>query len=388
VARPWLRLDAYFTSDGKLIKAGPDARLAWPHVLCALKVEGGVASSEDLDPTVLAHRVGGAPDMWARAVARLVDVGLLVPGLYEIADRRATKQVRGFACPGWSAYQPDDRARGPALIPEDEEQTVAVGSERTVPMTGRDGTGRDVTRRDESNSNDGLAPGGATHGTNEVDEAGGGGPGPVGAHDEAGDAKTRTKPKRPTKAQERWRDAEDVVAHWDTVCAGTGTPRSKGNSEWRKELARSIADHLKRHPIQDVLMLVDHLGQETWWREQKDRGGDIFKTEPMKWARHHRAESKAKFTERIEQARTWDAGGRVREQENGRTIQDEPERRPFVVPDEYARGLAGGGLWTRLIRAWPEDAQREYVERCSAGEVLTTVFGEMIERYPEERPRA
>jgi hypothetical protein len=89
-----------------------------------------------------------------------------------------------------------------------------------------------------------------------------------------------------------------------------------------------------------------------------------------------------------------DVSDRFREKERASaperrpTIQDEPERRPFVVPDEYARGLAGGGLWTRLIRAWPEATQREYVKRLNEGEELTDVWLEMHERHPEERPRA
>ena len=76
-------------------------------------------------------------------------------------------------------------------------------------------------------------------------------------------------------------------------------------------------------------------------------------------------------------------GKRKERKEKLSEVPDQPRR--FVVPDKWGRGLPGGGRWTRLIRGWPEAAQREYVQRCEDGEPKGEVFVDLNERHPEQR---
>lgn len=95
-------------------RAGGDARLIWPHVLCVLRRCGGVATGEDLHPEALADLVGGDQEQWQRGLDGLRRVGLLVAVEREIRRGRGTRTKRGWGVEeeAWADYQPDGRPRG------------------------------------------------------------------------------------------------------------------------------------------------------------------------------------------------------------------------------------------------------------------------------------
>ncbi len=119
MASPWFRLQCDYYLDRDLRKAGPDARVCWPALLCVIKQGRGYASDADLDPFALADIIGGDERMWEMAISRLEAVGLLV------------KEEKGWTARSWARFQPDARPNSRS---------------RDVPGTPRDTQGTPVTR--------------------------------------------------------------------------------------------------------------------------------------------------------------------------------------------------------------------------------------------------
>jgi hypothetical protein len=94
---PWFRLQCDYYLDRDLRRAGPEARVCWPAVLCVVKQGRGYASDAELDPFVLADIIGGSEEMWSTAVERLKAVGLLV------------QEEKGWTARSWQRFQPDSR---------------------------------------------------------------------------------------------------------------------------------------------------------------------------------------------------------------------------------------------------------------------------------------
>ena len=135
MTRPWIRLDADFASDSKLRRAGPEARMAWPHLLTLLKRCDGVATEDDLHPEALADYVGMNPGFWDRARERLEDVGLLEEVNREVRRGRSVALKSGWSTPGWEAFQPDPRGNS-------RRRKGDADGERPRDETGRSGTKR------------------------------------------------------------------------------------------------------------------------------------------------------------------------------------------------------------------------------------------------------
>ncbi|MHC4894574.1 MAG: hypothetical protein ACYTFV_14740 [Planctomycetota bacterium] len=131
MTRPWIRFEVDYLSHAKLRRAGPDARVAWPHILAAVKRASGYASDDDLDPFVFADQVGLDESFWACAIADLKAHGLLVWGEGVVRlNKKAVRDVAGWQPPNWGGYQYDNRPSG--------QQRKAAAS-RTLPDPPREG---------------------------------------------------------------------------------------------------------------------------------------------------------------------------------------------------------------------------------------------------------
>ena len=147
--RPWLRLDAGFFNDGKLIRAGREARWLWPALLARCKQADGLLDEEDLAADVLASWTGETPEWCAAAVAGLRRVELLVAVVVRRQGGSGGTHVRsGWQPARWDEYQPDARRPGRDRGATVEQRGAACprdtvrdgGVELRVPSTGRDTT--------------------------------------------------------------------------------------------------------------------------------------------------------------------------------------------------------------------------------------------------------
>lgn len=104
----------------------------------------------------------------------------------------------------------------------------------------------------------------------------------------------------------RRRDAEALLGHWFNVADRQLAPRGKA----RASLLDALQVHLLDHNIDDLVVLVDWLAQEPWWRGKKAGGPDrdLFSKQPISWMRRSKP---AEFADRVEQARDWHARGAV-----------------------------------------------------------------------------
>jgi len=164
MSRQWIRLDTGYMMDGKLARAGWEAALIWPAVICRVKERGGVCDPEDLDPLLL-HRLTGAPvEMIDRSLDSLARVGLLVWGSYRMrGGKGGSTDVEGVVIPGWRRFNPDD---GPTTVISEWKRSPGNGgiadvarsfadfcgaSDRYPETAGRDG-------RDGTNEKNGTIP--------------------------------------------------------------------------------------------------------------------------------------------------------------------------------------------------------------------------------------
>jgi hypothetical protein len=123
---PWFRLQANYYLDRDLRRAGPDARLCWPALLCILKQGRGFASDSDIDPFTLSDIIGGTEEGWERAISGLKKAGLLV------------EEEKGWTARSWRKFQPDSRPNSRSR-PRDKAD---------VPGTPRDPQGHSGTPRE------------------------------------------------------------------------------------------------------------------------------------------------------------------------------------------------------------------------------------------------
>ena len=104
--RLWLKLDSGYYLDPKLRKAGADARLCWAPILALMKQHGGLIPDDELDSEYLADQVGGAVEMWKRAISRLKDLDLLVITTQSRHRGRGVyADVSGWTAPNWIKFQ-------------------------------------------------------------------------------------------------------------------------------------------------------------------------------------------------------------------------------------------------------------------------------------------
>ena len=147
MASPWFRLQANYYLDRDLRKAGPDARLVWPIILCVFKANGGEAVASDLDPEALADIVGGSPDLWAAGIGRLQEVGLIVEG-----------ERGGWTARSWTKFQPDSRKNSRARPAASQDVPGTERESQGVPGTQRDTVARTVTVTETENKKTEASP--------------------------------------------------------------------------------------------------------------------------------------------------------------------------------------------------------------------------------------
>jgi hypothetical protein len=207
MGNPWLRLDAHYSHHPKLVRAGPEATLLWPHVLAALKRSDGVCSDDDLDPAVLARICGGTVEQWTAGLDAIKRVGLLADGQRTVKVGRAPAEVvSGWVTPGWDKYQPDARP---------------AGRERSKNVPGTNGTSPGQTERPSVSR---LSPGGRVASS------------PVGLSDDAleeeeeraHEARKKQRPPNPLPGSGRAIDPTDV---WQRIRGRGGMiPATLGRS--------------------------------------------------------------------------------------------------------------------------------------------------------------
>lgn len=166
---PWLRLACDFHGDAKILRAGPDASLVWPHVLALLKRKDGVASADDLDPFVMSRLCGGTVEQWTAGLDGLRRVGLLVDGTRRIHLGHGKFEERaGVGTPNWKRFQPEPRTasafnagRQKAPNVSERPQTSASGPAVQQPAgpvpsspVGLSGSGKDINNNAPASNDD------------------------------------------------------------------------------------------------------------------------------------------------------------------------------------------------------------------------------------------
>lgn len=133
--KPWLRLDAHYSDDPRLVSAGWPLRALWPCYLALLKRESGVLSEEHTNATYMAHLFGGEFVVWLEALADAKEWGLLVEGSRSVKVGRAPAyERRGWITPRWDEYQPDSRANSRRRDTERPRDNTSVpGTNGTSP---------------------------------------------------------------------------------------------------------------------------------------------------------------------------------------------------------------------------------------------------------------
>ena len=249
---PWFRLQADFYLDRDLRRAGPEARLCWPFVLCVVKQCRGVADDAALDPFTFADLIGGDVAMWETGIASLKTVGLLVEWSGDVHRGRGKYDaVSGWRARSWDKFQPDSRPKGSTrTVPNGPERSQGPnGTDQTVP----NGPIRPVT---VSVSSETL---------------------PV----------TEQPPLIPQKAQKaqkakpsrRRRDAVTLDALWQDL---SGARPRKGTAAERKRLAR-WERFLKDFDVDELSTLLRSLAANEWWRGGNRDGKDLFREGPAKF---------------------------------------------------------------------------------------------------------
>lgn len=228
MSRPWLRLNADCVSDSRLRRAGPAARLIWPHVLCALKRELGVATDDDLHPEALADYVGGDLELWESGLSGLKRVGLLVEVEREVRRGRSAPTLKqGWSTDSWGDYQPDARPRS---------------SSRNVPVESVSSQGRSGTNRDKP-----CVPG------------------------------TRAVPSRPVlKKEDQTREPDPVLAVWAGYVEGRTHQRKKPGKDARD----SIGPRLKEFSVEELVLVSRWVLQapDDYCRRQRESDYTTYST--------------------------------------------------------------------------------------------------------------
>jgi hypothetical protein len=244
MTRPWIRLDADFAGDSKLLRAGSDARLIWPHVLALLKRCHGVATDDDLHPEAMAA-VCGTVEQWTAGLDGLRRVGLLTFGPRECRQRRAVWTKEGWQTPNWDRFQPDSRPRA-------KDRTLPQGQSGTK----RDRVGQSGTRAVPSSLSDCPV---------QKEQP------PV-----VPQKSQKASKSTPTKRQ---RDAVALDDLWQDL---SGAKLRPGTAAEKKRLAR-WGRYLKDHTFEDLAAMVRALSKDEWWRGGNRDGKDLFREGPAKF---------------------------------------------------------------------------------------------------------
>jgi hypothetical protein len=252
MSSPWFRLQADFYLDRDLRRAGPDARLCWPFVLCVLKQARGVASDSDLDPFALADLIGGDVAMWEGGISRLRDVGLLVETTADVHRGRGKyESVTGWAARSWQKFQPDPRPRA-------DRRTVPNGPERSP---GLNGAVRTVPNGPEPTVSVSVS-----NETLPLTEQ----PPVVPQKSQKASKSTHTK---------RQREAVALDDLWQDL---SGAKLRPGTAAEKKRLAR-WGRYLKDHSFDELAAMVRALAKDEWWRGGNRDGKDLFREGPAKF---------------------------------------------------------------------------------------------------------
>ena len=112
---PYLFLYARAYEDVKLVLAGWEATLLWPHILCLLKQRTGVMDNDECSAAFIAATLRCPMELAEPAVAGLKRVGLLVEGSRSCPGGAGGSHEReGWVTPSWDKWSVDPRIRGEA----------------------------------------------------------------------------------------------------------------------------------------------------------------------------------------------------------------------------------------------------------------------------------
>ena len=110
---PYLFLYARAYEDVKLVLAGWEATLLWPHVLCLLKQRGGVFDDDESSPEFVAATLRCPVEIASAGMAGLKRAGLLVDGSRRCPGGAGGSHERtGWVTPSWDKWAVDRRERG------------------------------------------------------------------------------------------------------------------------------------------------------------------------------------------------------------------------------------------------------------------------------------
>jgi len=163
---PYLFLYARAYEDVKLVLAGWEATLLWPHVLCLLKQRGGVFDDDESSPEFVAATLRCPVEIASAGMAGLKRAGLLVDGSRRCPGGAGGSHERtGWVTPSWDKWAVDRRERGegrakttvtrplpdrsralPTVTPDNGELELERELEENNPPTPRKRGGADVLK--------------------------------------------------------------------------------------------------------------------------------------------------------------------------------------------------------------------------------------------------
>jgi hypothetical protein len=141
---PYLFFYARAYEDVKLVMAGWEATLLWPHVLALLKQRVGVMNNDECSPAFVAATLRCPMEIAEAGLAGLKRVGLLVEGSRSCPGGAGGSHERvGWVTPSWDKWAVDPREKG-----QGREKTTVRAPSATVsaPLPDRSGAFQTVTQ--------------------------------------------------------------------------------------------------------------------------------------------------------------------------------------------------------------------------------------------------
>jgi hypothetical protein len=141
---PYLFFYARAYEDVKLVMAGWEATLLWPHVLALLKQRVGVMDNDECSPAFVAATLRCPMEIAEAGLAGLKRVGLLVEGSRSCPGGAGGSHERvGWVTPSWDKWAVDPREKG-----QGREKTTVRAPSATVPapLPDRSGAFQTVTQ--------------------------------------------------------------------------------------------------------------------------------------------------------------------------------------------------------------------------------------------------
>ena len=341
---PWARIDCDQRVDRRVRRSSPLGRVAWPVIILELKRLDGALSDEQAEPEEFADLYGGlTTDQWAEALSGFLRVGLLAWGTCSwTVTGGASRSKTGWTNPAIAAKEngPNRKAtilmHSRALTPvNDRYQPLTTVNEINGPQDRTGHTGQDI----QNNNNAAGAADAWKAEQDETQQSSSDGE----QTDTIGDIEPKRDRKTPSgqlaadfgadrgSGHDRGGEAtpepvDAILARWDELNARKSVRESKA----REDFKASLRDHLKRHPAAAVLLVVEYLAQDPWWRGRGNGPDiDLYSKKPRAWAKHWTRESVAKFNQLVEEATDWSENGAPAPKQRGPGV---PTTGPMYMP--------------------------------------------------------